>query len=101
MVLAQFGDCIRIASMDSAEKFLGLTMELFLVGLNGQAAGRHDEPPSMSPWSAGAGQGGSAIESERLMISSGGLSPVRGREAPCTPTVKLPPSGEVHKSEAR
>jgi hypothetical protein len=31
--------------------------------------------------------------SERLATYSGGLSPVRGRGAPCTPGLKLPPSG--------
>ena len=55
----------------------------------------------MSPWSAGTGQGGSAIISEHLAIYSGGLSPVRGREAPCTPAVKVPLRGEVGKGEAR
>ena len=81
-VRAQFGDRIRIPGMDGAEEFLGLTVKLFEVGPDGQAADGHDEPPSMSPWSAGVGQGGSAITSERLAICSGGLSPVRGREAP-------------------
>lgn len=37
--------------------------------------------------------------SERLSICSGGRSPVRGREAPCTPDVNVPLSGEVHKGE--
>src|SRR5262245_56476251 len=61
MLLAQFGDRIHIAGMDGLEEFLRLTMKLIGVGADGQTAGRHDEPPSMSPWSAGVGQGGSAI----------------------------------------
>jgi len=27
----------------------------------------------------------------------GGLGPVRGREAPCTPSANLPPSGHANK----
>ena len=88
MVLAQLGDRGRVAGVDGAEKFLGLAVKLIEVGADGQAADGHDEPPSMSPWSAGVGQGGSAIASERLSIWSGGLGPVRGREAPCTPAPK-------------
>ena len=45
MVLAQFGDRIRIAGVDGAEEFLGLTMKLLQVGADGQAADGHDEPP--------------------------------------------------------
>ena len=45
MVLAQLGDRIRIAGVDGAEEFLGLTMKLFEVGADGQAADGHDEPP--------------------------------------------------------
>ncbi len=45
MVLAQFGDRIRIAGVDGAEEFLGLTMKLFEIGADGQAADGHDEPP--------------------------------------------------------
>jgi hypothetical protein len=56
MVLAQFGDRILIAGVDGAEEFLGLTMKLLQVGPDGQATDGHDEPPSMSPWSAGIGQ---------------------------------------------
>ena len=56
MVLAHVGDRVRIAGVDGAEEFLGLTMQLFQVGTDGQAADGHDEPPSMSPWSAGVGQ---------------------------------------------
>src|SRR5687767_5601741 len=41
----------------------------------------------MSPWSAGVGQGGSTSKVE--LDCSGGLSPVRGREAPCTPSNKI------------
>src|SRR5688572_3697666 len=94
MVLAQFGERIRIAGVDVAKKFLGLTLKLLRVRANGQAADGHDEPP-LSPWSAGVGQGGSAITSERLAIYSGGLSPVRGREAPCTPGLNLPPKPQL------
>ena len=36
--------------------------------------------------------------SERLVNYSGGLSPARGREAPCTLAEKVPPSGDAHKS---
>src|SRR5262245_32217152 len=42
--------------MDGVKEFLGLTMELIEVGADGQTAGRHDEPPSMSPGSASVGQ---------------------------------------------
>ena len=59
MVLAQQGDRIRIAGLDGAEQFLGLTLKLLEIGADGQATHGHDEPPSMSPWSAGVGQGGS------------------------------------------
>ena len=45
MVLAPFDDCRRVAGMDGAEKFLGLTMKLREVGPDGQAAAGHDEPP--------------------------------------------------------
>ena len=45
MVLAQLGDRIRIAGVDGAEEFLGLTLELFEVGPDGQATDGHDEPP--------------------------------------------------------
>jgi hypothetical protein len=44
-----------------------------------------------------SGKGGSAITSELLTIFSGGLSPIRGREAPCTPNVNLPRSARAHK----
>ena len=33
------------------------------------------------------------MTSERLNNCSGGLGPARGREAPCTPGIRLPPSG--------
>ena len=46
-----------------------------------------------------SGKGGSAIASERLAICSGGLSPVRGREAPRTPGLNLPPSGDADKKQ--
>ena len=49
MVLAQFGDRIRIAGVDGAEEFLGLTMKLLEVGPDGQAADGHDEPPCNEP----------------------------------------------------
>jgi hypothetical protein len=39
--------------------------------------------------------------SERLATCSGGLSPVRGREAPCTPGLKLSPSGDADKNSFR
>jgi hypothetical protein len=45
MVLAQFADRIRIAGVDSAEEFLGLTLKLLEIGSDGQAADEHDEPP--------------------------------------------------------
>ena len=45
MVLAPLGDRIRIAGVDGAEEFLGLTMKLFEIGPDGQAADGHDEPP--------------------------------------------------------
>ncbi len=56
MVGAEFGDGLRIAGVDVAKEFLGLTMELFEIGSDWQAANGHDEPPRMSPWSAGVGQ---------------------------------------------
>ena len=37
------------------------------------------------------------ITSERLTTYSGGLSPVRGREAPCTPSLKLALSADPDK----
>jgi hypothetical protein len=84
MVLAQLGDCIRIASMDGAEQFFGLTLKLFEIGPDGQATDGHGEPPSMRAWSAGVGQGGSAIASEGLgssqvesVLSADGKRPVR------------------------
>jgi hypothetical protein len=66
MVLAQFSKRTRIASLNGSEEFFRLTMKLFRIGSDRQAAGRHDEPPSVSPWSAGVGQGGSAIASEQF-----------------------------------
>ncbi len=45
MVVAQLGDGIRVASVDGAKEFLGLTMKLFQVGADGQAADGHGEPP--------------------------------------------------------
>ena len=45
-----------------------------------------------------SGKGDSAITSKRLAICSGGLGPVRGREAPCTPREKLPLSDNAFKS---
>ena len=56
MELAQLGDRSRVAGVDGAEEFLGLAVKLIEVGPDGQAADGHDEPPSMSPWSAGVGQ---------------------------------------------
>jgi hypothetical protein len=41
------------------------------------------------------------ITSERLAAYSGGLGPARGREAPCTPGLKLPPSSDAHKGGFR
>src|SRR6266566_90727 len=55
----------------------------------------------MSPWSAGAGQRRFGDHVRTSVTCSGGLSPVRGREAPCTPGLKLPPSGDPHKSSFR
>jgi hypothetical protein len=49
MVLAQFGDRIRIAGVDGAKELLGLTVKLLQVGADRQAADGHDEPPRMSP----------------------------------------------------
>ena len=57
---------------------------------------------SLLEWAHGpltSGEGGSAIKSERLVTYSGGLSPVRGREASCTPGLKLPPSGAADKGD--
>ena len=41
MLCAQFRDRVRIAVVDGAEEFLGLTMKLFDVGPDGQAADGH------------------------------------------------------------
>jgi hypothetical protein len=49
MVFAQFGDRIRIAGVNGAEEFLGLTMKLLQIGPDRQAADGHHEPPRMSP----------------------------------------------------
>ena len=38
MVLAQFGDRIRVACMNSAEELLGLPVKLFEIGPDGQRA---------------------------------------------------------------
>src|SRR4030095_6124716 len=51
----------------------------------------------MNPRSAGAGQRRFGDHVEHLLSCSGGLSPVRGREAPCAPSVNLPRSGGAHK----
>jgi hypothetical protein len=59
IVLAHVGDRLRVGGVDGAQEFLGLTMKLIEVGPDGQAADGHDEPPSVCPWSAGVGQGGS------------------------------------------
>ena len=56
MMLAHFGDRIRISGVDGAEEFLGLTVKLLQVGTDRQTANGHDEPPRTSPWSAGVGQ---------------------------------------------
>jgi hypothetical protein len=45
MSLAQFGDSARIAGVDGAEQFFGLTLKLLEVRAYGQAADGHDEPP--------------------------------------------------------
>jgi hypothetical protein len=45
MLLAHFGDGGRIAGVEIAEEFLGLTLELVEVGPDGQATDGHDEPP--------------------------------------------------------
>jgi hypothetical protein len=84
--------------VDGAEEFLGLTMKLLQVGPDGQAADGHDEPPSRRPGSAGIGHRRFGDHVRTSDVCTGGLSPVRGREAPCTPSVTLPPSGEAHKS---
>jgi len=42
--------------VDGTEKFFGLTLKLLQIGPDRQATNRHDEPPSMSPRSAGVGQ---------------------------------------------
>src|SRR6185436_5870727 len=100
MVLAQLGDRVRVASMDGAEEFPGLTMKLLLIGPDGQAAGRHGEPPSIEPvvrWRR-AKEVRQSLPNV-LAICSGGLSPVRGREASCTPDVKVASGGRRHKSE--
>jgi hypothetical protein len=65
-MFAPLADRSRVAGMEGAEQFLGLTMKLLEVGTDGQAADGHDEPPQKSPWSAGIGQGGSAITFERV-----------------------------------
>src|SRR6476620_10132970 len=55
----------------------------------------------MGPRSAGVGQRRFGKDSERLTNNSGGLSPVRGREAPCTPSANLPPSDRADKFRSR
>jgi hypothetical protein len=41
MVLAQFGDRICIAGVNGAKELLGLTLKLFEIGPDGQAADGH------------------------------------------------------------
>ena len=91
---------VGIAGVDGAEEFLGLTMKLVQVGPDGQAADGHDEPPPMSPWSAGIGQGGSAIASERLidLLRWTQSCPRTGGALRAGPT--LPPRGAAHKRAA-
>jgi hypothetical protein len=101
MVLAQLGAPIGIAGVDGAKKLLRLTMKLFEIGADRQAADRHGEPPERARGPLASGEGGSATTSERLAICSGGLSPLRGREAPCTPSVKLALSADCDKSGHR
>src|SRR5688572_3563494 len=98
MMLAHFGNRIRIAGVDGAEEFLGLTAKLLQVGTDRQTADGHDEPPRMSPWSAGGGQRRFRVRPNVRTACSGGLGPVRGREAPCTPNLKLALSGDVLKN---
>jgi len=52
----------------------------------------------MGPSSACSGQRRFGDHFRTSGTWSGGLGPVRGREAPCTPVANLPPSGEGHKS---
>jgi hypothetical protein len=56
MMLAQLGNRIRVAGVDAAKEFFGLTTNLLQIGPNGQAADGHDDLLQMSPWSAGNGQ---------------------------------------------
>ena len=56
MELAQLGGRGCVAGVDVAKKVFGLAVKLIEVGPDGQAADGHDEPPSMSPWSAASGK---------------------------------------------
>jgi hypothetical protein len=46
MVFAQLGDRDCIIRVNGAQQFLGLTLELFQIGPDGQSADGHDDPPS-------------------------------------------------------
>src|SRR3982751_4127978 len=97
MVLAEFCDRACVTSVDVAEEFLGLSVKLLEIRTDGQTAVGHDEPPRTSPWSAGAGQRRFGDHVRTSTMCSGGLGPVRGREAPCTPGSNVAPSRGADK----
>jgi hypothetical protein len=67
-----------------AKKIFGLMVELIEIGADRQTAAGHDEPPSLRPWSARAGQRRFGDHSERLktaqvdsVLSADGRRPAR------------------------
>src|ERR1700694_19601 len=84
-MLPQLRQRFGIAGVNAAEEIFRLVLELIEVGVDGQLAGGHNEPPLIPGGGWRGARGGSKDPSRYFMRCSGGLSPVRGREAPCAP----------------
>ena len=78
-----------VAPVKRAEEVLCLMPDVAQVWPRREVTSGHDEPPSRARGPLASGKGGSFVANRLSKRSSGGLGPVRGREAPCTPGQRI------------
>jgi hypothetical protein len=83
MVLAQVGECVGISGANFPEQIFRLVTELFEVGTDREMTAWQDDLLLVRPGVRCFGRKGESFETKWEI--TGGLSPVRGPEASCTP----------------